>query len=219
MTQQLTVVNATASPWADPALTSAGCCGHSSSAQLSLGTDPWHMALAHSLSGGAGPQQRLSTGTSQGHPHMVTAKLHEGTRVPRGQWVRGRCEWGMLVPTEQIQWSGVQVGCACVPNAPDYLSVSPLGTRTESEHGGHPGRPNWRPSQTVKRGECRGSAVVGWTSTAWHCPLCHPPWQSGHPWGTQQAEDQDTKAQGFLAMSPAAHPWFSPRNREPGATG
>lgn len=52
-------------------------------------------------------------------------------------------------------------GSACVPNAPDYLSVSLLGTRTESEHGGHPGRPNWRESQTVKRGKWRGSAV-GW---------------------------------------------------------
>lgn len=92
---------------------------------------------------------------------MVTAKLHEGTRVPPGQQVRGRHGWGVLVPTEEIQWSGVKVGSAHVPSAPDYLSVSPLGTRTGSEHGGHPGRPNWRPSQTVKHGECRGRAVEG----------------------------------------------------------
>lgn len=109
------------------------------------------------------------------------------------------------MPTEETEWSGVRVESACAPSAPDYLSVSPLGTRTESEHGGHPGRPNWRPSQTVKRGECRGSALWGRT-----CVL---------PLGALQAEDQDTRAQGFLVMCPAAHPQFSPRNREPGATG
>lgn len=137
--------------------------------------------------------------------------------MPPGQWVRGRHGWGVLVPTEEIQWSGVKVGSARVPNAPDYLSVSPLGTRTESEHGGHPGRPNWRASQTVKRGEWRASAL-GWGQaqhgTVWHCPLCHRPWQPG----LCSARGVHTRAQGFLVMCPA-HPQFSPRNRESGATG
>lgn len=69
---------------------------------------------------------------------------------------------GVWVPTEEISHPGVigdGVGAAApAPAARFYLSVSPLGTRTGSEHGGRLGRPNWRPSQTVKRGECRGSA-------------------------------------------------------------
>lgn len=150
---------------------------------------------------------------------MVTAKLHEGTRVPPGQQVRGRHGWGVLVPTEEIQWSGVKVGSAHVPSAPDYLSVSPLGTRTGSEHGGHPGRPNWRPSLTVKRGECRGRAVEGDKHSMALSPLPSSMAAStvSCPWGTHRAEGQGTRAQGFLVTCPAAQ--FSPRNREPGATG
>lgn len=100
-------------------------------------------------------------GDITGTPSHGDSKTARGNQDGTGHWVRGRHRWAVLVPTEEIEWSGVKVGPARVPNAPDCLSVSPLGTRTESEHGGHPGRPNWRPSQTVKRGECRGRAVEG----------------------------------------------------------
>lgn len=75
----------------------------------------------------------------------------------------------------QGQLGGSRWGSGCIPNAPDYLSISPLGTRTGSEHGGRPGRPNWRPSQTVKRGECRGSTWGGRGGGGgdWHCTAQH----------------------------------------------
>lgn len=129
----------------------------------------------------------------------------------------------------QGQLGGSRWGSGCIPNAPDYLSISPLGTRTGSEHGGRPGRPNWRPSQTVKRGECRGSTWGGrgggglaLHSTARHCPRCHPPWHPApHPacWCTHGEWDRGTRTWGFPVSLPAACPWFPLRNGEPGATG
>lgn len=96
------------------------------------------------------------------------ALLHPGKSRGCGAWV----------PTEEISHPGVigdGVGAAALaPAARFYLSVSPLGTRTGSEHGGRLGRPNWRPSQTVKRGECRGSTggtarhSLAQHSTIWH---------------------------------------------------
>lgn len=84
-------------------------------------------------------------------------------------WGNAGAHRGDLVA--RASWEGSRWGSGCIPSAPDYLSVSPLGTRTGSEHGGRPGRPNWRPSQTVKRGERRGSAGgehVGGTGIAQH---------------------------------------------------
>lgn len=127
----------------------------------------------------------------------------------------------------RASWEGSRWGSGCIPSAPDYLSVSPLGTRTGSEHGGRPGRPNWRPSQTVKRGERRGSAGgehVGGDRhcTARHGPRCHPPWRPAlHPacWCTHGEWDRGTRTWGFPVPLPAACPWFPPRNGEPRATG
>lgn len=133
----------------------------------------------------------------------------------------------MLVPAEEIWWPGPvrgsRWGCGCVPNAPDYLSVSLLGTRTGSERGGRPGRPNWRPSQTVKRGECRGSAVGG--GLARHGMAQHPLPPPAAPSPTSclpvhpRGAGSRCQDRGFPVLLPAACPWFPLRNGEPGATG
>ena len=137
------------------------------------------------------------------------------------------------MPTEEIWRLGLMGGqgggLGASPNAPDYLSVSPLGTRTGSEHGERPGRPNWRPSQTVKRGECRGSAAGadggeparhGTHSTAPMARHPQPLSMAPSPAPTLHGEHgQGAGARGFLVLLPAARPRFPPRNWEPGATG
>lgn len=214
----------TALPWAEPALTSAGCC---CPALRPLRAQPWHMSRAAERGRGRGGAQAQET------PLHDDGKIAQGSRGAAGAagagagWVLGRSWVGwVLVPAEEIWWPGPvrgsRWGSGCVPNAPDYLSVSLLGTRTGSEHGGRPGRPNWRPSQTVKHGECGGVGQGDWHGTAQHGTHCHPPWHPAlHParWCTHGEQDRGTRTRGFLVLLPAACPWFPLRNGEPRATG
>ncbi|KAL2297015.1 hypothetical protein Nmel_015069 [Mimus melanotis] len=70
-----------------------------------------------------------------------------GTQDPRPQSHSFRCPGMRLLrqrcnpPATTAPTPAASAGAA---------AAAAHGTRTESEHGGHPGRPNWRPSQTVK---------------------------------------------------------------------
>lgn len=165
---------------------------------LFIGVCPWRFtpALLALASAGCGRSGRalahIPGARAQETPLHGDGEIAQGSRGAAGAgWVLGRiqgggcwCPWRRFGDQERVEGrrSVSRWGSGSVPGAPDYLSISPLGTRTGSERGGRPGRPNWRPSQTVKLGECWAAQRGCWGGgLAQHGAHCHPPWHLAPP--------------------------------------